>query len=118
MSADYLTKHDGSHMTLLLSENIQAGKWTDTDEASVGMVWWPEPAECRGMNECVDVGDSPGEIRYARPSSNHGGGVIAAFCDGHVQFVREDIDYRVYQQLMTPNSEEAGLPGVLESEDF
>ena len=25
------------------------------------------------------------------------------FCDGHGQFLRDDIDYTVYQQLMTTN---------------
>jgi prepilin-type processing-associated H-X9-DG protein len=40
-------------------------------------------------------------------SSFHGGGSVAAFCDGHVQFVRDDIEYRVYQHLMTPSSSDA-----------
>jgi len=38
----------------------------------------------------------------ARPSSRHSNGVNVAFCDGHTQFLREEIDYRVYQQLMIP----------------
>ena len=38
---------------------------------------------------------------YARPSSVHSGGVNAAFCDGRAVFLREDIDYKVYKQLMT-----------------
>jgi len=33
----------------------------------------------------------------------HGSGVNAAFCDGHGDFIREDIDYIVYQQLLTTN---------------
>lgn len=44
--------------------------------------------------------DSP---RFARPASNHGSGAIVSFCDGHSQFLRDDIDYKVYQALMTPN---------------
>jgi prepilin-type processing-associated H-X9-DG protein/prepilin-type N-terminal cleavage/methylation domain-containing protein len=40
--------------------------------------------------------------RYARPASAHSGGVNVAFCDGHGDFLRDDIDYGVYQQLMTP----------------
>jgi prepilin-type processing-associated H-X9-DG protein/prepilin-type N-terminal cleavage/methylation domain-containing protein len=40
--------------------------------------------------------------RYARPASAHSGGVNVAFCDGHGDFLRDDIDYAVYQQLMTP----------------
>jgi hypothetical protein len=26
-----------------------------------------------------------------------------AYCDGHGDFLRDDIDYKVYQALMTPN---------------
>ena len=40
--------------------------------------------------------------RYARPAGPHSGGVNVAFCDGHGDFLRDDIDYTVYQQLMTP----------------
>src|SRR5262249_12537216 len=39
---------------------------------------------------------------YARPASNHPGGVVVAFCDGHVRFIAEDIPYYVYKQLMSP----------------
>jgi prepilin-type processing-associated H-X9-DG protein len=41
--------------------------------------------------------------QYARPSSMHGGGVNMAFCDGHVQFVKQTIAPQVYFQLMTPD---------------
>ena len=41
--------------------------------------------------------------RFARPASSHGGGANVAFCDGHSQYLRDDIDYKVYQALMTPN---------------
>lgn len=42
-------------------------------------------------------------LAFARPSSNHPGGVNAFFCDGHMRFIAEDIQYHVYTQLMTPN---------------
>jgi prepilin-type N-terminal cleavage/methylation domain-containing protein/prepilin-type processing-associated H-X9-DG protein len=38
------------------------------------------------------------------PSSKHPGGVLAAFCDGHVQFVKDGISPWVYAQLLTSNS--------------
>jgi prepilin-type N-terminal cleavage/methylation domain-containing protein/prepilin-type processing-associated H-X9-DG protein len=41
--------------------------------------------------------------RFARPASAHSSGMNVAFCDGHGYFLRDDIDYVVYQQLMTPN---------------
>jgi prepilin-type processing-associated H-X9-DG protein len=44
-----------------------------------------------------------GDVSFARPASMHTGGVIATFADGHVRFVREDLDYLVYCLLMTPN---------------
>jgi prepilin-type processing-associated H-X9-DG protein len=39
--------------------------------------------------------------RFARPASAHGSGANVAFCDGHNQYLRDDIDYVVYVQLMT-----------------
>jgi hypothetical protein len=110
VSLDYISQHDGSSNTLLLSENLQAGLWTDTDEANVGMVWWRDPPECSRINECKDVGPRQQDIKYARPSSNHGSVFVVSFCDGHQQFLSEDIDYLTYQRLMAVDDEKAGLP--------
>jgi prepilin-type processing-associated H-X9-DG protein len=117
VSVDYLTQHDGATYTLLVSENIQAGLWTDTDEANVGMVWRDAPGACSRINACKDVGDRPKDLEYARPSSNHPGGVNAMFCDGHGEFLSQRIEYEVYQHLMTPNGQEAGLSGELDPAD-
>ena len=38
------------------------------------------------------------------PSSKHPGGVIAVFCDGHTQMVKESIASYVYAQLLTSDS--------------
>jgi prepilin-type N-terminal cleavage/methylation domain-containing protein len=43
----------------------------------------------------------------ARPSSNHPGGVVVVFADSSAKFLREDIDYPVYCQLMTPDGANA-----------
>src|SRR5262249_48018082 len=45
----------------------------------------------------------PNIPRYARPASPHSGGVNVAYCGGQGEFLRDDIDYTVYQRLMTPN---------------
>ena len=37
----------------------------------------------------------------AYPSSEHPGGVNMAFCDGHVQFIRDSVDRSIYAQMMT-----------------
>ncbi len=110
VSLDYIAQHDGSQDTLLLSENLQAGLWTDTDEANVGMVWWRDLDECSRINRCTDVGPRPQDIKYARPSSPHGGVLVVLFCDGHAQQLLDKIDYKVYQQLMAPDDKAAGLP--------
>ena len=38
------------------------------------------------------------------PSSNHPGGVVAGFCDGHVRYLNDNIPASVYSQLMTSKS--------------
>ncbi len=48
-------------------------------------------------------GTNPSGLAYARPSSNHPGGVNAFFCGGNARFIAEDIGYHVYTQLMTSN---------------
>lgn len=52
---------------------------------------------------------NPTGLAFARPSSNHPGGVNAAFCGGNMRFIAEDIGYNVYTQLMTPNQFAVGL---------
>ncbi|MCP4887090.1 MAG: DUF1559 domain-containing protein, partial [Planctomycetaceae bacterium] len=46
----------------------------------------------------------------ARPSSAHATGVSAAFADGSTRFINENIDYRVYQALMTPCERTSSVP--------
>jgi prepilin-type N-terminal cleavage/methylation domain-containing protein len=58
---------------------------------------------------------------WARPSSNHGGGVNAAFSSGRMMFLRENIDYQVYIALMTPFEKQSDSPNrnfQLEDNDF
>lgn len=47
----------------------------------------------------------------SRPSSAHSGGVNVAMCGGEMMFLRDDINYRVYQQLMTPNHRQSDVAG-------
>ena len=46
----------------------------------------------------------------ARPSSAHATGVNAAFADGSTRFINENINYRVYQALMTPCGKTSSVP--------
>jgi type II secretory pathway pseudopilin PulG len=45
---------------------------------------------------------APSGIAFARPSSNHPGGVNAIFCDSHLQFLSDELAYHVYTRLMSP----------------
>jgi prepilin-type N-terminal cleavage/methylation domain-containing protein/prepilin-type processing-associated H-X9-DG protein len=88
-------------------------------EQQLGMVWVVDdaPAPGNGITDQERINgnaDSPptnppnvpfpaNVPRFARPAGNHGGGVNVAYCDGHGGFLAENIEYLVYQQLLTPN---------------
>jgi len=104
---------DGAQRTIAVSENLQAVSWMSFDssnlpnavEVEVGILWVGSPGQCDRINQCPTK--SP---PLPRPSSMHPGGVNILFCDGHVEFQADDVDYLVYQHLMTPDSKKAGLP--------
>jgi prepilin-type N-terminal cleavage/methylation domain-containing protein/prepilin-type processing-associated H-X9-DG protein len=112
----YITAHDGSSTTLLLSEmsnsdtpmsdwKLPAINFTEKDEEvyppTLGFNW-------KDMNNLqpntVVVPNTPAD----KMKSNHPGGVIASFCDGHQMYLKTDIDPLIYMQLMSPNDRNAG----------
>jgi hypothetical protein len=141
---------------LLLSENIQAGEYSSTEYFSpppdipseirivsaaqllTGFVWdWdPSVAASPPTDErCINVSKNYGTraptttYYYSRPSSFHPGGVNAAMCSGAVIWLREDIEYKVYEHLMTSDGVNSSLQGpkndpnapvnyVLKTEDY
>ena len=58
-------------------------------------------------------GFSSPELAYARPASNHSGGFVVTFCGGNTQFLSEEIEYRVYYQMMSPDSANTKVPGKI-----
>jgi prepilin-type processing-associated H-X9-DG protein len=114
----YLQRHDGESSTLLLSENLDAGRWTDNDEYTTGFVWRaafregiPAPGrELFGINQHAEAGGSVEPSRLARPSSHHPRGVNYLMADGSTGFLEERIDYLVFVQLMTPDDEGTIVP--------
>ncbi|MCC7086747.1 MAG: DUF1559 domain-containing protein [Pirellulales bacterium] len=48
----------------------------------------------------------------ARPASAHPGGVLVAFAGGNTRFLKDDIDYRIYCLLMTPNGAKATTQSI------
>jgi prepilin-type N-terminal cleavage/methylation domain-containing protein len=130
---------DGLSQTLMLSENIQAGEYSSVEHFNpppfeipvtvrlvsdaqllTGFVWdWdPDiatspPADERCINGKKWFGPKAPvtTYSYSRPSSFHGAGVNAAFCDASVMLLREHIDYKVYEQLMTSDGDHSSMQG-------
>ncbi|MBI3467712.1 MAG: DUF1559 domain-containing protein [Planctomycetes bacterium] len=121
MGSDFITRHDGLSTTLMLSERIDAGLWTDIDERKLGFVWQPAvdplPSSPRDYTMCRLNGKpllAPpnADSRWSRPSSHHPGGVNVAFAGGNVRFISDEIDYHVWILLMTSNGAGARDPGA------
>jgi prepilin-type N-terminal cleavage/methylation domain-containing protein/prepilin-type processing-associated H-X9-DG protein len=103
---------DGKSNTLCFSENIQATKWDVATREGTTFVWHtsdPPPTDAKINQNKTTAAVS---INSARPSSFHSGGVNVAFCDTHVLFLKEEVDYKVYAQLMTPNYRESSMPAA------
>ena len=126
---------DGNSQTLMLTEHTGPGMWTDAEEAQLGFMWGVAESapELDGLNftgadpanpEPNDLLPGPGN-----PSSNHPDLVIVTFCDGHTYSLSTNINYVVYQHLMTPDGAKArsalpagqrdfNLTGVLDEGDY
>jgi len=62
--------------------------------------------------------DAPDDGKpFARPASSHPELFIAAFVEGNTRSINESIEYRVYQQLMTPNGNKAVYPGLADADN-
>lgn len=84
-------------------------------EARFGMVWTvntgtpptgPPQNGYSPIGKDITNGAGPystlsAEATFARPASAHPDVFVAAFCGGNTREIRNDIEYRVYQQLMT-----------------
>ncbi len=88
VSLDYISQHGGATTTLVASEKLGAGRWDirgDNAFQNIGFMW-EDSRPNNGIN--------------AHVSSHHPGGVVAFFADSHYRFLRNDLDYTVYQNLM------------------
>ncbi|MGD9125816.1 MAG: DUF1559 domain-containing protein [Planctomycetia bacterium] len=120
---------DGKRSTLLLSENLQAGNWNGDGtqgERLNGMIWWlggSTPATLSTVETNLKVNadlqadresviSNIADYTHSRPSSYHPGGVNAAYCDGHADFMSDGIDYRVFAQLMAADDSKAMYAGI------
>lgn len=126
-SLDKIAAGDGATNTILLSENVQASTWSDLsfydgpqakipdekpDTPPHNVIVWSDVSESNvrqyKINSKQDTGNPwpttvPPTLVTARPSSEHRGGVNVAFADGHVQFMKDSVDYVVYARLLSPD---------------
>jgi prepilin-type processing-associated H-X9-DG protein len=85
-------------------ENVAAHQAFDpSPRPGIGITGKP-PAGMKIINNTTE-NSAPGF--WSQPSSNHAGGVVMVFCDGHTVFVRDSIDAAVYAQLLSSNSKKA-----------
>ena len=140
MTASYVSNGDGTQNTVLLSENTDIQSWVLSIAATppwlgdpfyerqVGMVWdrtmssdsgqfaTPDGVPGPGPNALINgnIGLDPimADLTFARPGAYHPNGANVAFCDTHVRFITQDIDYGVWALLMTPRGRQARIPGM------
>jgi len=133
VNLEYISSHDGASTTLLMGESLLSiDKSTIT--SGIGLrtypAWYHKDSTDTATNNAEtqmekDIGFNWGTVSTpaamnTRVVSRHSGGVNAAFCDGHVQFIRSSIDIGVYCHLMTPwgANPNVGLTGILDASSY
>jgi prepilin-type N-terminal cleavage/methylation domain-containing protein/prepilin-type processing-associated H-X9-DG protein len=124
---DFVSGGDGTATTLMLSEKAGAdvttpGAWNTQITGSAaydttttnhngfvigGLVTGQLTATPSPAVVVINPPTSQTNGSAMYPTSNHPGGVMTAFCDGHVTFIRDSILPWVYVQLMTSKTESA-----------
>ncbi len=137
---------DGASSTIAISENLQAGSWrystglngvgTFDDSAravhGIGFLYrLPDPSMTTNRipaEELVRTNLINGDhleavtsIDAARPSSMHTGVVNCVMLDGSTKSLSGDVEYQVYQALITPSTTKSDAPFnkyLLKADDY
>jgi prepilin-type processing-associated H-X9-DG protein len=133
INLDLISTGDGATNTLLFSEkcsslvpapntwNAQAGPYAGNEAAMFDCSTSGTAPSLFGIANNVTTTIAAGKIVncptllpdtrplsdfsvLAQPSSNHPGGVVAAFADGHTVFLKDSVRSYVYANLLTSNS--------------
>jgi len=119
VTVETIQQADGTANTLMLSENLDSGLWTDAGEGQLTFLWVASAREGRAdpgdqllrLNQRAGEGQGSGRVLFARPSSSHRGGVNVVYADGHTEFLSDQIDYTVYTYKMTADGRNLRRPG-------
>jgi hypothetical protein len=144
-SLDYISSGDGQTQTVIFAENVQGQNWHLANLANIGaggtsvadlafgvpvdLLTDVDPRPGRfGLTDSTlvtmdSLDASPGSNILAlsgtlpRPSSYHLGTSIYGFADGGTRQIADNIDFRVYAKLLTPNGQRYGQ-SVLGTEGY
>lgn len=142
---------DGLTQTIAFSENLLADSWgyvgspsgwptvgtfkgdelsnaADSARVRIGMLWLyrndstvQKVNKINGANPPDNKFTTALSVEAARPSSGHTGLVNVAMLGGSVMNLNEQIDYQVYQALLTPHSRASDVPNknyILKEADY
>jgi prepilin-type N-terminal cleavage/methylation domain-containing protein/prepilin-type processing-associated H-X9-DG protein len=133
ISADDVSAADGTSMTVLISEKCISGSNASFSQAAWSTVFplltagsfsfAAGPTSVPGFGLPTALGSAkvinsplvggPAAIgQFSTPSSNHPGGVVVAFADGHTGFLKDSLGAGVYAQLLSWNHASALRPNV------
>ena len=125
ITMDDVSSNDGTGSTVLFSEKCGASITQGWWDARPSAFAFANGISASGQNWVPGFGISgtpPSKIinnttaglpgYYSQPSSNHPGGVVVTFCDGHTMFLKDALAARVYAQLLTSNNALASTPAV------
>jgi prepilin-type N-terminal cleavage/methylation domain-containing protein/prepilin-type processing-associated H-X9-DG protein len=125
---DEVARGDGNPMTILLTE--RCGPGNVRGNVPLYQTWWDRRNITTAVNFNSNsatysalgstplpvigiVGAPPTKIInnmiapfpgfLSQPSSNHPGGVVTSFCDGHTAFVKDTVNAAIYAQLLSWN---------------
>lgn len=138
-SLDYISTGDGATTTLMIAENLNAGKWYSSTVGEIGFGIEVQTGKAVGAptsgqfaattNNLAATGLASQSPDYwainrakttasaPRPSSAHIGGVNVIMCDGSGRFISENVDKNVFIKLVTSNGVTYG-EGTLNSAGF
>lgn len=99
----FQTWWDRRNIETTIKFNVNTSTYTafaNTPVPAIGIAGTPPSKIINNM-----VAPFPGFL--SQPSSNHPGGVVAVFCDGHHTFIKDSIGPAVYAQLLSSNGSAA-----------